>query len=290
MSSRIMIDGAGPGDRPNPAPEPTEPQRTPPEPQERDERVSATPVAEEREEAHERPADDASQPSEHQPSESERDYQRRIDQLTRDKYAAQRERDQMRAEFQRWQEQQRPAPQLGQRSQQEYDRDVAQGIANRAFDQACNTLYSKGREEYGQGMDEAVAALTAIGYGDVQQNPAAYLALNELAEYPDGHRLYRELAGDLDNAARILRLPPNMIIREIARMDARIRGAQNTTGNEPVPNREPAGVEVSRAPEPVRHIGGRSTQAERPLDDPRTTMAEFIRRRDRDERRSRISR
>ena len=287
MSSRILLDDAGPGTREPapPAPDETENRgRAAAEPQERHEDVPATPVAPERESASPAPADGDAAASERQPSESERDYQRRIDQLTRDKYAAQRERDQLRAEWQEFQRRQQPPPQPGQPDRAQYERDVQQGIANRAFDQACNTLYARGREEYGAEMDDAVQALVAVGYGDIQQNPAAYLALNELAESPNGHRLYRELAGDLENAARILRMPPNMIIREIARMEARLGEAR--TGEPPA---EPQAA-VSGAPDPIRRIGGRSARPPHRLDDPNMNMSDWIRERDRQERRSRIAR
>ena len=276
MSSRILLDDAGPGTREPalpPAPEPEDRERAAPEP----------------EEATQRAPDAPAEASERQPSESERDYQRRIDQLTRDKYAAQRERDQLRAEWQEFQRRQQPPPQPGQPDRQQYERDVQQGVANRAFDQACNSLYSRGREEYGAEMDDAVQALVAVGYGDVQQNPAAYLALNELAESPNGHRLYRELAGDLENAARILRMPPNMIIREIARMEARLASGASMSEGNGAPPAEPR-APVSRAPDPVRHIGGRSAQPPHRLDDPNMDMASWIRERDRQERRSRIAR
>lgn len=290
MSSRILLDDAGPGTRepaPPPAPEPQDRGRAAPEPQERAEAVAAD-DSPKPEEGTQRPSDAPAEASERQPSESEKDYQRRIDQLTRDKYAAQRERDQLRAEWQRFQQQQQPPPQPGQPDRAQYERDVQQAVANRAFDQACNSLYARGREEYGAEMDDAVQALVAVGYGDVQQNPAAYLALNELAESPNGHRLYRELAGDLENAARILRMPPNMIIREIARMEARIGDAAGGNGAPPA---EPAArAPVSRAPDPVRHIGGRSAQPPHRLDDPNMDMASWIRERDRQERRSRIAR
>lgn len=291
MSSRILLDDAGPGTRepaPQPAPEAENRERAAPEPQETRELVPAD-DGPKSEEATQRPSDAPAEASERQPSESEKDYQRRIDQLTRDKYAAQRERDQLRAEWQEFQRRQQP-PQPGQPDRQQYERDVQQGIANRAFDQACNSLYARGREEYGTEMDDAVQALVAVGYGDIQQNPAAYLALNELAESPNGHRLYRELAGDLENAARILRMPPNMIIREIARMEARLASGASMSEGNGAPPAEPRAVPVSRAPDPVRHIGGRSAQPPHRLDDPNMDMASWIRERDRQERRSRIAR
>lgn len=293
MSSRILLDDAGPGTREPASPTPPAPQdrdRAAPEPQEAREPVPAD-DSPKSEEATQRAPDAPAEASERQPSESEKDYQRRIDQLTRDKYAAQRERDQVRAEWQEFQRRQQPAPQPGQPDRQQYERDVQQGIAKRAFDQACNSLYARGHDEYGAEMDDAVQALVAVGYGDVQQNPAAYLALNELAESPNGHRLYRELAGDLENAARVLRMPPNMIIREIARMEARLAsGASMSEGNGAPPAEPTPRAAVSRAPDPVRHIGGRSAQPPHRLDDPNMDMASWIRERDRQERRSRIAR
>lgn len=282
MSSRIRNEEAGPGANPPPAETP-DAQPSPPEPQERREQVSAPIPPSDPEQPTDTPAEGGAEGTERQPSESERDYQRRIDQLTRDKYNAQRERDQIRNEWQAFQEQQRRAQQPPPSSDYERGRREAyEERVNQDFTQACNTLFAKGVQEYGDEMGEARDRLNAVGWGN---RPDALAAVTQL---PDGHRVYRELARDLDNAARVLTLPPMAMAMELARMAGRETSPANVS-RETMDNG--AGLPpVSRAPEPTRSIGGNSRAPDRPLDHPQVSMAEFIRRRDREERRSRISR
>lgn len=276
MSSRILLDDErGPGQDNHPSAPPPDEQPAPPpaearEPATRDEATETEPGAPPPEEEEIVPPK----------------AQRRITELVRERYEAQRERDQIRQEWQRFQQQQQQTPPTPeQRARQEGYQQRQNEELGRTFDQACNDLYIKGRTEYGAEMDDAVQALRAVGWADRHD------ALAAITRLPNGHRVYRELARDLDRAARVLQMPPMDMAMELTRMgygagQPAAPAPANESPTEPV-RRE---VEVSRAPEPVRHIGGRSTQQERPLDHPGVTMAEFIRRRDRDQRRSRIAR
>lgn len=211
----------------------------------------------------------------------------RIRQLTREKYEAERRAREAEQRWQQAQQVQRPQPQPGQSpadqaaEERAFQRFQAQQTAQ-AFNAKCDALWDEGCREYGgEAMAEAKRALDAVGWGN-----DAY-ALQSLTELPDGHRIYRELAGDLDNAARILRLPHDKRTIELAWLSRR-----GTNGAEPGTNRqpEPEPAPVTRAPEPIRPIGARSAPRDLPLDHPNLSMAEYIRRRDREERRSRISR
>jgi hypothetical protein len=202
----------------------------------------------------------------------------RIDRLTREKFEAQRQRDQVLGEFERIRREasqgQRPGPPGQEDPYERARRELGEKQVAEEFNRQCNSLFQNGQQEYGTAMDDAVSALKAVGWGDRPD------ALAIVTQIPDAHRVYRELAKNLDNAARILNLPYGAMAYELARLAP---SAGNGAGNG-------ATVPVSRAPEPYRPVGGTSRAAERPLDDNRVSMAEFIRRRDRDERRSRISR
>jgi hypothetical protein len=207
--------------------------------------------------------------------------QQRIDRLTREKFEAQRQRDQVLGEFERIRREasqgQRPWPGDKEDPYDRARRELGEKQVADEFNRQCNSLFQKGQQEYGTEMDDAVSALKAVGWGDRPD------ALAIMTQIPDAHRVYRELARNLDNAARILNLPYGAMAWELARLAPAGPGNGRDAGNG-------ATVPVSRAPEPHRPVGGTSRAAERPLDDNRVTMAEFIRRRDRDERRSRISR
>jgi len=269
-----MIDAGGPGENPLPVADP-EPQKSPleapgrqePEPPE------TTPPAEEPSPA---PADDGAEAPKQEGLPPE--VQKRIDRLNWEKYEAQRQRDEMRAEYQRWAQQQQQAAQPANSEYERGRREAQDARVAETFNQACNSLFSRGLEEYGQEMGEARDRLNAVGWGN---RPDALAAVTQL---PDGHRVYRELSRDLDRAARVLSLPPMAMAMELTRMSSTPEGdaLREITTDRQVP--------VSKVPEPVSRIGGHSRPAERPLDHPQTSMAEFIRRRDALERRSRISR
>lgn len=272
MSERIMLErpqtGVLPGQDQTPPPSPQEPIQAPPEtapavqapPPENAPAPTGEPVA--------------GTPTPSEPSAA--DWQRRVDQLTREKYEARRlaEEAQARAaglerQFRQPPPAQHQPPAYGppgespeaaeERAYQRYKNDEMQA----RFNQACNTLYAKGREEYGEGMDEAVRGLNAVGYGN---RPEVLAAITRL---PDGHRIYRQLASNLDNAARLLAMEPMDWQLELARMSVNGAAASPTPAPPPV---------VTRAPEPIRPVGGSTRAAPKALD--KMTTAEFIRERD----------
>lgn len=279
-SSRIRSDGPVVGAS---APEPVEPPPAPaPEPTPPPVAEPAPPAPEPREppaEGHEDPP----------PAGSEADdkAQKRFHQLTREKYEAEARARAAEQRLAMMQQPQRPQPQPGQSpadaaaEARAFDRFQAQQAAQ-IFNTACDNLWDEGCREYGgEQMAEAKRALDAVGWGN---DP---YALQSLTELPDGHRIYRELAADLDNAARILRLPHNKRQIELAWLSNRGRRDPDNGADA---NREPAPAPYTRAPDPIRPIGARSAPRELPLDHKDVSMAEFIRRRDRETRPSRISR
>lgn len=208
---------------------------------------------------------------------SHAELQQRIDRLTREKYEARRmaEEAAQRADAAERRQQQptppRPPPygppDTGADAEERaYQRYRSEGV-QKEFDRACNDLYAKGREAFGESMDEAVRGLNAVGWGG---RPDALAAVTRL---PNGHAVYRELAQNLDNAARVLNLPPMDMAMELARMSVATKNGATASA--------PAVAPVSRAPEPLRAVGGNSGRPERPLSE--VSMSEFIRRRDREE-------
>lgn len=283
MSGRIRADDAGPGDTPPPVEDPPrEPQAPPPEPANDHQPTESgdTPPA------GEPPVEDEAEAT----AKRERDAKTRIDRLNRERYEAIRQRDEYAAMLQQLQRQQPPPGTPPTNAADPYEQGRAQGhneaqeraVAER-FNAACNDLFRRGQDEYGD-MPDAVAALNAVGYG---ARPDALAALTQL---PDGHRVYRELASDLDNAARILQLPPMAMALELARMSRGQNDNLPQPANDNGARAAPLPPPVSRAPAPLRPVGGMSARSEKPLSDPNLSMAEFIRRRDREERGSRIRR
>lgn len=256
-----------------------EPQRTAPDPaapaREESPPPSPTPETAEQETSGE---SSEQQQQQQEPSEA----QRRLDRLTREKYEAQRQRDELAALLQQQQaaqyqpQQQQPADPV-EAARQDGFRQAHEAAVAREFNTACNELFQKGQAEYSD-MQDAVGALNAVGYGN---RPDVLAALTRL---PDGHRVYRQLASDLDNAARILTLDPMGWQLELARMASQSGTGSTSVSREtslPAPN-------ATRAPAPLRPVGGNSAAPRKRLD--QMTMAEFIRERERGSRPSKISR
>lgn len=208
------------------------------------------------------------------------EVQKRLDRLKWEKAESDRRYAALQAQIaedQRKREQAAKPP--GERDQREaYRQEFMNEQAQGQFNAACNDLFHKGRAEYGEEMEDAVRLLNAVGYGE---RPDALAAITSL---PDGHKVYRQLASNPDNAARILALPPMGMMLELARMGASV-GATGIVA--PAPSTTTT-VPVTQAPEPLKPIGGNAQRADKPLD--QVSMAEFIRRRDKEETRSRILR
>ena len=275
MSSRLLL--AEPPDEPKrDAPEPSPPESPPPAPESPPESPPEPPPAREAQ-ADSTPEPEGGDPAERPKTELPPELQKRLDRVTWEKYEERRRADELAARLAQIEREQQQARNGGAPDPIEQAKaQLREENAQREFNKACNDLASRGRQEYGD-FDDAIRALTAVGYGN---RPDALTAITQL---PDGHRVYRTLASDLDNAARVLSLPPMAMAMEFARM---AMGAPHTAAEPEAPAAAPA--PISRAPEPLRVVGGTSARAQVPLE--KTSMADFVRRRDAEERGSRIRR
>jgi hypothetical protein len=221
---------------------------------------------------------DGGEPQAAKPEALPPEIQKRIDRENREKWEARREADLWRNRVQEYERQQHqqglPQNEAVERAKQELRLEQQQTDFNRQ----CNEVYRKGQAEYAD-FDDAVKSLNATGWGN---RPDALAMLTSL---PDAHRVYRELAGNLDNAGRMLNLPPTQMAMELARMAT--RGQPNGSSVAPPQAAQPL-PPVTQAPAPTRPVGGTTRGPDRPLD--KVSMAEFIRRRDREESLSRIRR
>lgn len=275
MSDRIRLDGAE-ITPPEPAPKPPPP---PPEPKEPDEEPQKPdPIPPRREAAEGAPAEstDAEADSEETEAEKQRKAQDRTDRRIKDairrRYEAERERDLFRQQFEQMQAQLRASqpPQPGQPpldAVEEAKRQLRAEAELREFNEACNKTFASGAAEYGDtSFRDAVGALNAVGAGTHAD------FLQAVTQLPDGHRLYPLLAADLDNAARILAMPAPRMAVELAKLALAAPAAEPAPESTPPP--------VTQAPAPIRTIRGGSARQPNPNTE---TMAEFIKRRDRED-------
>jgi DNA repair exonuclease SbcCD ATPase subunit len=166
-------------------------------------------------------------------------FQKRIGELTRDKYEAKRQADnvaqeaaQLREQLARYQAGEQPETQT--EDVHTLARQEAQKmLAEQTFNDTCNRVYAAGKAEFPD-FDNAVANLQMVGVN------RDFL---ELATTSDaGAKLIHHLGGDLDEAARIASLPPVQMARELTRLEYKLAQA-------------PAPKPVSKAPAPITPIG-----------------------------------
>lgn len=155
-------------------------------------------------------------------------------------------------------------------TEEEVDRRATERAATiaeqAALTKACNDLFARGVETH---ADKFIAARDglAAAFGDTLAARPDFL--EALTELPNGHEVFFSLANDLDHAAEILALPS-------AKMGLRL--AQLSTDAA-----KPKVRQVSGAPDPITPIRG-SVRAEMDIDDPDLPMAEFVRRRNKQDK------
>ncbi|HBO1919648.1 hypothetical protein FA101_22425 [Pseudomonas aeruginosa] len=167
--------------------------------------------------------------------------QKRIDQLTREKYEERRRTEALQQEnetYRRLLEAQKDGEKIELPTQQKSDQDpyeLAKQIRrHEEFNDRCNKAYEQGKTEFAD-FDDSIKNLQLLG-----QIPQDFLeAVTEL-EKP--HAVLYALAQDLDNAARILSLPPVQQGRELERIALKAAA--------------PKAKPVSKAPAPIAPIDG----------------------------------
>ena len=175
-------------------------------------------------------------------------FQRRIDELTRQKHEAIRERDAALArQIQPGQPASNEAP-TGFVPASEVTRYAEKIAADNAFATACNTIFDTGVASHGAAFEDAVGLIQRIADPDTVRGLLETVADMSTAE---GVAVYLQLAASPDDAARILSLSPRKQALELAKL----------AGSKPAP------VAVSKAPPPIRPIGASKAAADPDLNE-----------------------
>lgn len=164
-------------------------------------------------------------------------FQKRIGELTREKYEAKRAAETAANEARQLRDY---LAQVQQGNQPEGSLDVesyvaskaAEIVAQRSFDEACNKVYETGKGEFPD-FDQAVSNLQMVGMN------RDFLEI--VSSSDAGHKVLHHLGTDLDEAARISALPPLQMARELTRLEYKLNQPQNKP--------------VSKAPAPIKPIG-----------------------------------
>ena len=184
-------------------------------------------------------------------------FQKRIGELTREKYEARRAAEQAAAEVSQYREQLQRIQQGQQPEQQQpvgdvqtlVQKEAARLVAETKFNEACNKVYAAGKSEF-QDFDAAVANLQMVG---MSRDFLEFTAASDA-----GAKLLHHLGKDLDEAARISALPPVLMARELTKLELKLS--------------QPQAKQVSKAPAPITPVTGTSGGSKDPSE---MTDAEF---------------
>lgn len=189
-------------------------------------------------------------------------FQKRIGELTREKYEAKRAAETSAQEAQKLREymaqvQQGNQPEGGLDVESYVNSKAAEMVAERGFNEACNKVFETGKTEF-QNFEQSVANLQMVGMN-------RYF-LEIVSSSDAGHKVLNHLGNDLDEAARIAAMPPLQMARELTKLEYKL----GQTANKP----------VSKAPAPIKPIGtGGSTSSGLSDDIP---INEWMRRREKE--------
>ncbi len=179
-------------------------------------------------------------------------YQDRIDQLTRQKTEEKQARERVEAELARFktpdaETEQKPFD--PQQFEQLIDQRAEAKMAQREAQTRTKAFIEAGNKDFGSAefMDKC-NEVAALGAGD---SPEFMAIITDPDLIPDGHKLIAALADHPEDAQHILSLPP-------LKMAAALAKFSNTA--------KPAEKQISKAPAPIKQIGGTSKGSSIPSD------------------------
>ncbi|MGE5650940.1 MAG: hypothetical protein ACM34A_12155 [Bacillota bacterium] len=207
---------------------------------EQDAQVATTSAEETTEQTQEQQASqDQQQETPEEKAKKEPWFQKRIGELTREKYEAKRAAEEAKQQAEQYR-QYLAQLQQGEQPPQQPEVDVrtlaqqeaAKMLAEQRFNESCNKVYAAGKTEFPD-FDQAVANLQMVGVN------RDFLELTTTSDA--GAKLLHHLGTDLDEAARILALHPVQMARELTKLEFKLS--------------QPQAKPVSKAPAPIKPIG-----------------------------------
>jgi len=214
--------------------------------------VAAEPVVEPVAEAAPEPEPEAEPKPEEPPKPKARGWeQRRIDELTKARREAERERDAYKAlveaSRQAGDPEAQPEPVApAALPPSEVERRAEQIATQREYQRQINGIVAAGDKEYGREFTDSCNTLADLGANDKPE------FMQIVTDTENGHKLLQHLGQNPEEADRVLRLPPLKMAQEIARIADRIS--------------KPAPTPVSAAPAPIKPIDGNARVVKSPED------------------------
>jgi hypothetical protein len=163
--------------------------------------------------------------------------QRRIDQLTREKYEERRHREAIQARLQQYEQQGQETP---QQEPVDLDAAVEARIKQREFEKKTDSVYQAGKAEFPD-FDKSLETFKLFG--------GIPPAMSDVVlEIDDAHKVLNHLGSNPAEVERLMSMSAPRMALEIGRIEASLKQIK------PPP--------ISKAPAPISPIGGKSAPVE----------------------------
>lgn len=183
------------------------------------------------------------------------EFEKRISRMAFEKRAAEKAVRQLQERLDRL-EGKAPPLEKDAEFEQQVEIRAKQLAAQNAFNERGNQVYRDGVKAFPD-FDSKLAALNELGGISPQLQDAA-------CEAGDAHKILHYLGKNLDEAERIMKMPPAAMGAALAKIDGKIN-----TPSPPKPQ--------SKAPPPIKPLAGKGTLE---LDDEKMPLAEYMKRED----------
>lgn len=198
------------------------------------------------------------EPAEQPEQKKEHWAHKRISEVTREKYEARREADEAKQQAAQYRQQLERIQNGETIDEQEVDvrtlarQEAQRMVEDQRFNDACNKTYQQGKSEF-ENFDDSVKNLQMVGVS------REFLTL--VSESDVGAKLIDHLGGNLEKADEIAKLPPLQMARALTKLEFELS--------------QPKAKPVSKAPAPIKPVGGNVSDTELRDDLP---MEEWVRR------------
>lgn len=167
--------------------------------------------------------------------------QRRIDELTFQKNEQMRKNADLEAQLRQYQTPQQQTPNSSVDIDEQVTARAAQIVKQQEFDKACNSVFENGSKEFPD-FGEALSTFQLLGGA-----PADFLEV--VTSMEEGHKVLHHLGKDPELAEKVLSMSPVKQALELARIESSL-------------SKKTPSTPVSKAPEPITPIGGKSSPVE----------------------------
>ena len=165
--------------------------------------------------------------------------QRRIDQLTREKFEERRQREALETQLRQYQQPAEAESSDRPMTAEQIRAEAKRLVQEERFNEACNKTFEAGKKDFPD-WDASLRTFGMLG-GASQEFLEAITAMDA------GHKVLHHLGQNPEAAERLLSLPPIRMAMELSRLEASL---------------SKAAPPVSKAPPPISPVGGRAAPAE----------------------------